>query len=501
MKTDNENPKNNVFTPEKDFMEQIMGSMGWYHVVICMSVFLNKITIAFHLISHAIMVPKQNLSCSDPNYKTCDPACPDIIMDTKYYDHTIINDFGLYCDRSIYATMSQMAVMIGVFFGNIIFGIITDKFGRKIPFIICSIMPAPVGVAVIFSPNIWCFIILKFVLNLFVGGSMCTGFVLFTELVGVNWRAPMGILFHLPFVFGHGLLSLFAYFLRNWLNFQVLISAPNIIFIYYFWVLPESPRWLFITGKLDKCVDVLTKIAIKHKRPTENIRTIVETEFQKKGDRTQIKKGRLKDLFSGKYISFLTVTMWANWFGVSLGFYGAAQYIGQLGGNIYISNTAVAVAQIPGVLVTLVAFQYWGRKYPMVIAFAIPSVAFLINTVLTYKKVVKIAQIAMAAFAMFGLGAGFPGCYVFSSELFPTTVRNVGVGSSSMMGRVGAIIAAYVADIKVIWLPSMIFGLITGLVAIMNFFLPETRGIRLPDTNEEAKNIKGGKKIPELSNP
>ena len=40
-----------------------------------------------------------------------------------------------------------------------------------------------------------------------------------------------------------------------------------------------------------------------------------------------------------------------------------------------------------------------------------------------------------------GIAGGWAAAQVFSAEVFPTVVRNIGVGSSSMAARVGGIVA------------------------------------------------------------
>ena len=41
---------------------------------------------------------------------------------------------------------------------------------------------------------------------------------------------------------------------------------------------------------------------------------------------------------------------------------------------------------------------------------------------------------------------GFEVLYIFSSELFPTVVRNVGMGSSSAFARAGSMLSPYIAQ-------------------------------------------------------
>jgi len=53
---------------------------------------------------------------------------------------------------------------------------------------------------------------------------------------------------------------------------------------------------------------------------------------------------------------------------------------------------------------------------------------------------------ATIVFAMFGkafISLGYSVVYVYASEIFPTEVRNVGVGTAAMCGRVSSMAASY----------------------------------------------------------
>lgn len=281
--------------------------------------------------------------------------------------------------------------------------------------------------------------------------------------------------------------------------FQVFISVPALFLVSYHWFVPESPRWLLVMGQKERAITELEYMARKNGLPTDHIRSTVENELSKQAQTIQTatpekKAGRISDLFSSPPMVLISMGMWINWFAVSMCYYGAAQYVGSIGANVYINYAITALIQIPGTLILLVGFEHLGRKWSMVAANLIPAIGFLA----VYWMPSSTLQIVCAALAMFGLAMGFPGCYVYSGELFPTVVRNVGIGSSSMMGRVGAILAAIIADLKVYcgWLPSVIFSLCMGLAALMCLFLPETKGRKLPDTVQDVNE--SGRKKPEV---
>lgn len=56
-------------------------------------------------------------------------------------------------------------------------------------------------------------------------------------------------------------------------------------------------------------------------------------------------------------------------------------------------------------------------------------------------------KVALAAIGRVGTSLSFTTVYLYSGELFPTVVRNVGVGSASMNARIGSMIAPFITSI------------------------------------------------------
>lgn len=74
--------------------------------------------------------------------------------------------------------------------------------------------------------------------------------------------------------------------------------------------------------------------------------------------------------------------------------------------------------------------------------------------------------------------------YIYTSELYPTVVRNMGMGASSTAMRLGSMAAPFISNLatSVPWLPTLVFGGAPLLAAFLCLFLPETKGRILPDS-------------------
>ncbi|CAG2164548.1 unnamed protein product [Oppiella nova] len=80
--------------------------------------------------------------------------------------------------------------------------------------------------------------------------------------------------------------------------------------------------------------------------------------------------------------------------------------------------------------------------------------------------------------------------YVYAAEIYPTIIRQVGVGSCSVAARVGSMLAPFVKDLSTytgMGLVLSIFGTLSIADGITIHFLPETRGKHIADTFEEAE--------------
>jgi hypothetical protein len=69
----------------------------------------------------------------------------------------------------------------------------------------------------------------------------------------------------------------------------------------------------------------------------------------------------------------------------------------------------------------------------------------------------------------------FPTVYLYGGELFPTVIRNIAIGTASMIARIGSMISPFVASglsKTAYWLPPVIFGIVPIIGAVLVLFLP-----------------------------
>lgn len=80
-------------------------------------------------------------------------------------------------------------------------------------------------------------------------------------MVGPQKREIAGILLNYFYSVGEALVGLIFWLCRDWVVLQLLVSVPPLIFIGYYWIVPESVRWLLARKDYTKARKIIKKAA------------------------------------------------------------------------------------------------------------------------------------------------------------------------------------------------------------------------------------------------
>ena len=95
---------------------------------------------------------------------------------------------------------------------------------------------------------------------------------------------------------------------------------------------------------------------------------------------------------------------------------------------------------------------------------------------------IPLSQLVLSLVGKFGASISFFIVYLYTAELFPTTVRNQAVGICSLVARIGGITALLLDLTKVFWLPAPVFimGVIATVVSDKNILEKNNHHINPP---------------------
>ncbi|XP_038075240.1 organic cation transporter protein-like [Patiria miniata] len=431
----------------------------------------------------------RNMSFNSTDVISCDAGWK---FDHSSYKSTINEDFSLVCDRQDLPAYAQSVWFAGLLVGSLVWGSVGDWIGRRRTFILTVILVTISSTVTSFVPNFTAYAAMRFFTAACAYGGSLMIYVLASEIVGPKNRVGTTTVLFSAFSVGYMILSLLAYLLREWRHLQLAISLPFVLTLLAIIVFPESPRWLITKGRYKEATKIIEKMAKVNgtEAPEDLLDKLSEDSKEDKKQPSRIPVTQL-DLIRTPNLRKKTLILWVDWFVVNMVYYGLSLSTSALGLDDYLAAFVSGAIEIPSYLFCWYMMDRFGRRITLVGFYIFGGVFSLITIFIPLGA----ARAAVAMVGKFAISAAFGHIYIYTLEIYPTIIRSVGMGTSSMVARVSGILSPIILILGKYWepLPLCVFGGSAIIAGVLSLMLPETMGYSLPDTIQDGENFGKGR--------
>lgn len=421
-------------------------------------------------------------------------------------------------------------------------GFFSDRFGRKTAAITSMSLEALCGFAVTLSPSITSLIIIRFFHGLagygrylstllickFLLSRICpinrSDFHFFyfsllpkvVESVGPSHRGTIVVGYEWVWHGGQYVMLLLAYFVEDFRTYFTITSLYEIFaLIVLITQIPESIRWLLATGQTGSARKTAARYYLPKSRDGE-------TELNQKLDQLGeylIEQGKVSEetslfqIWQNPRLRKYCLALYILWLVTAFQAYGMDYLTLDLTGNYFSNKALIKIAAVVATIILTFQIEKFNRRTLFFVSYvAIALAMFSVAMVGNNTNLIYLRN-AILMFGQFFVVITFAMAYVYSSELYPTKIRHLAVGSCSTAGRVGSMLSPLINQLVSltnlillliwlnfffqftqtrltdIWITMTVFGFLPLIACLTLLVLPETRGKNIPDTMKEMAEL------------
>ncbi|XP_050217766.1 organic cation/carnitine transporter 7-like [Mercurialis annua] len=416
-------------------------------------------------------------------------------------------------------SLLSIVVFGGMLFGAYTWGFVSDNFGRRKGILSITMITSGAGFISAFSPNYLTLVVLRCLVGFGLGGTHVF-LSWFLEFLPTSHRGKWMVIFSTFWTLGilfEASLAWIVMLRLNWRWLLALSSIPSFTLLLFYRLAPESPRYLCLNGRTTQAHQILEKMSLVNQKELPPGVLVSLGRIKEAADFSALeykpllfidreKISTLKSsissfglLFSPNLIQ-TTLLLWVLFFGNVFSYYGIILLTSKLSTiqskcgstilhsenlqdkSLYTDVLITSFAELPGLLLSAIMVDRYGRKLSMAIMF-ISAWILLLPLVSPQSNILTTGLLFGAR--MFFMGTFTVAC-IYAPELYPTSIRSTGAGAANAVGRIGGMVCPLVAVALVsnchFKAAVILFEVVIAITVVCILFFPfETSGRELSE--------------------
>src|ERR1700738_4359375 len=375
------------------------------------------------------------------------------------------------------------AGFLGQLLGALVFGWVAERHGRITAMVWSIALFSVMSLVCALAWDYNSLLAFRTMQGIGLGGEVPVAAVFISELARAQGRGRFVLLYELVFPVGLVAASLAGLWVvphLGWPYMFAIGALPGFLALVLRRLLPESPRWLAVRGRLAQAEAAMAQIESETRKVTGE-----PLPAPKPVVSTLDKPASLTDLFGPFYLR-RTLVVWVIWFSAYFVNYGLSIWLPTLYRTVFklpleVSLRYGLITQAVGPLGTLICsltIDHVGRRAWFAISFAAATLA--LATLALFPAPSAEQVLTFMTIAYFFISTINIGVYLYTPELYPTRVRALGVGTATAWLRFASILGPIlVGRLIPSGLPAVFvaFAAAAGIAAVITgVFAVETKG-------------------------
>jgi len=420
-------------------------------------------------------------------------SCSQWSYDDSEFKDTLVTENDWVCGIGHYVSDLYTLGVVGLILGTFVFSAIADFFGRKTSFyigIVTVMLFTFLQIPVYYSYDL--FALFKVLATFGMLPLFQSPLNILCEICDIKNRGYVICFACLTWSLGQIAFPLVGWLIASWRLIKIVSVAPLVFLLFSWKMLPESPRWLISKSRTKEASKILTKIA-----ETNGVRPPADLtpRLQKIAEANKETSLGYLSLFGTPILCARTVMITIGFTASAFVYYQMVINVSNMVGNTFLNLFLLGLVEGPGNVLGTVLANKVGRRWTHSTLLGINALLFGVVMVIvpyqyTAAGVSTVIQVLCMILKM-NISATFVVAYIQAMEVFPTSVRQSGIGFCSFISQMISIGGPYAmaAGASNVMIPYMIMMLICLAGSIATSFLPETLGAKLPETLEDANQF------------